>query len=352
MPSKIIQKIASDYVIDNAYDWLCEKRKDYSHNDEVWDIRFRWSENKSCLQKILLAGEYTFSPQTEIRMPDRTIELWNARDALVLKAMAIVLGKYLESVLSHNCYHLSGRGGAKAAIRATVKQIKHGYHVMKSDVRHYYASIDHEILLNLLQEYVPDKFVLRLLWQYIRRTVYCDGFYRSVKRGISLGCPLSPLIGALYLKTLDDRMEKTGLFYARFMDDWIVIAPTRWKLRSAVRIVNETLNLLRVDKHPDKMFIGKVERGFGFLGYFLKPGILRVAWETLKRFAQRIIQLYEQGADEVRIGEYVRHWCRWVSAGVALQLKPFKVWGHRKNFPLHPLLFTASNDAALLLCCL
>ncbi len=40
-------------------------------------------------------------------------------------------------------------------------------------------------------------------------------------------------------------------------------------------------------------------------------------------FTLRITQLYEQGADEDRIWEYVRHWCRWVRAGVALQLKPF-----------------------------
>ena len=46
--------------------------------------------------------------------------------------------------------------------------------------------------------------------------------------------------------------------YSRFMDDWIVIAPTRWKLRSAVRIVNETLNMLNDEQHPDKTFIGRV----------------------------------------------------------------------------------------------
>lgn len=87
-------------------------------------------------------------------------------------------------------------------------------------------------------------------------------------------------------------------------------------MRDAVRIVNETLNILRVVKHPDKTFIGKVDRGFDFLGYFLKPGMLNVSISTLKRFAQRIAQLYEQGADIVRIGEYVRHWCMWVRAGI------------------------------------
>lgn len=33
--------------------------------------------------------------------------------------------------------------------------------------------------------------------------------------------------GALYLRQLDDRMTATGLTYARFMDDWVVLAPTR-----------------------------------------------------------------------------------------------------------------------------
>ncbi len=56
-----------------------------------------------------------------------------------------------------------------------------------------------------------------------------------------------------------------------FMDDWVIIAPTSWKLRSAIRIVNEVLNVLKVEKHSDKTFIGKVERGFDFLGYLLKP---------------------------------------------------------------------------------
>ncbi len=79
----------------------------------------------------------------------------------------------------------------------------------------------------------------RLVWQYLNRTVCYGENYREVTRGISLGCPLSPLMGALYLKPLDDRLEETGLFYARFMDDWVIIAPTRWKLRKAVRIVNE-----------------------------------------------------------------------------------------------------------------
>lgn len=41
-------------------------------------------------------------------------------------------------------------------------------------------------------------------------------------------------------------MAETGLFYARFMDDWVVLAPTRWKLREAIRAVNQALSALKV----------------------------------------------------------------------------------------------------------
>ena len=45
-------------------------------------------------------------------------------------------------------------------------------------------------------------------------------------QGISLGCPLSPIMAALFLDVLDRRMEVIGLVYVRFMDDWVVLAPT------------------------------------------------------------------------------------------------------------------------------
>ena len=53
--------------------------------------------------------------------------------------------------------------------------------------------------------------------------------------------------------------------------------PTRWKLRRAVRLVNEILGALRLEKHPDKTFIGRVERGFDFLGYHFTADRLTVA---------------------------------------------------------------------------
>jgi len=61
-------------------------------------------------------------------------------------------------------------------------------------------------------------------------------------------------------------MAASGLFYARFMDDWVILVPTRWKLRRIVRVVNGILAKLKVKQYPDKTFIARIAKGFDFLG--------------------------------------------------------------------------------------
>ena len=43
------------------------------------------------------------------------------------------------------------------------------------------------------------------------------------------------------------------------------------KFRKAIRVLNKTFNESGLEQHPDKTLIGRTERGFSFLGYFLKP---------------------------------------------------------------------------------
>ncbi|MCH8921469.1 MAG: hypothetical protein IIA23_12320 [Chloroflexi bacterium] len=135
-----------------------------------------------------------------------------------------------------------------------------------------------------------------------------------------LGTSAATYKGAFFLNALDERMEKSGLFYVRFMDDILVLAPTRWKLRRAVKAVNEVLGSLRMEKHPDKTFIGRIERGFDFLGYHFGPDGLSVAKKTVENFVARAIRLYEQEPGEAgassRVGAYVRRWVRWAEAGL------------------------------------
>ncbi len=239
-PMDWMDEIASESVLNQAYAWLCERRLDYSANDDVWDVRWQWEELRPKLQEWLRAGVYRIGAARRFPAGDEMVEVWPALDALVLKAIALVLTAHWLPNLSPHCYHVEGRGGAKAAVRFVNEHIADNPFVFRTDVKSYYASIDHDILLALLAEDVPDQRVLDLLRQYVRRTIYDDGLYEDVTQGISLGCPLSPLMGSLYLKLLDARMEATGLAYARFMDDWVILAPSRWKLRAVIRLVNDT----------------------------------------------------------------------------------------------------------------
>lgn len=80
---------------------------------------------------------------------------------------------------------------------------------------------------------------------------------------------------------------------------------------------------LKVEKHPDKTFIGRVTRGLYFLGYRFSPDGLGVAPVTVERFAERVSRLYEQGATASRIWEYARRWMRWVRSGVCQKALAF-----------------------------
>ncbi len=63
-------------------------------------------------------------------------------------------------------------------------------------------------------------------------------------------------------------------------------------------------------KHPDKTFIGRIEKGFDFLGYHFGPDGLSVAKKTVENFVARAIRLYEQEPGEAlasaRLGSYVQ----------------------------------------------
>lgn len=81
---------------------------------------------------------------------------------------------------------------------------------------------------------------------------------------------------------------------------------------------NQVMARLKLAKHPDKTFIGRIAKGFDWLGYHLSPGCLSVACKTLARFLARVRLLYEHDADANRIGAYGRRW--WIQRAWAFPL--------------------------------
>jgi len=314
----ILAQITSDDVLDSAYEWLCRRRRDYSPNSDVWALRHNWPREKETIKRELLSGNYRFSLLTRITLKDGDdTDLWSARDALVLKALALVLAKYLP--VSPRCTHLKGHGGAKFTVREVRDHLAANRFVLRTDVKSYYASINHLMLLDQLAVHIKDRRVLNLIGQYLRRTSERGGSFWDHEKGISLGCALSPLIGGFFLHALDAAAAKLRLFYVRFMDDILILAPSRWQLRGAVKAVNQTLGALSLEKHPDKTFIGRIERGFDFLGYHFSRAGLTVAAKTVTNFIEKVSRLYEQKCRAASacaaLEMYEKRWVRWTTSG-------------------------------------
>ena len=225
MDRRLIKQIASESYLEQAYLWLCHARKDSHANNDVWHLRFHWPAIKAQLRQKLLSGDYTFSPCKSYRVDDKSVSVWNAEDALVLKAMSLVLTEYLTPQLSEHCYHLKGKGGTKGCVMQ-IKQDAESYNfVCRSDVNSYYATIDHFILLKQLEGFIPDAMVINLISRMLSRLDDVNGELLSVSVGINKGNPLSPLLGAVYLKVMDDRIgdycRDRQLKYYRYMDDCV-----------------------------------------------------------------------------------------------------------------------------------
>ena len=320
--ANLINAIADPEVIKEAYQYVYAARIDTSHTNSIWWLRANWSTVKIELINKLRSNEYHFAPLTRHKIKGELIDCWEAEDAVVLKAMTMVLSKVLGIDVPPSCEHLQGNGGLKKTVREVQEKLREYKFVFKSDVKSYYGSIDHEILLEQPAAKVTDKIVLRLLKDYCKRLVWIDGEYHTITQGISVGCSLSPLMAAYYLRTLDQALDK-NIYYVRYMDDFLVLARTRNHLRKAVRISAQVLSGLKLKKHPDKTYIVWIHKGFDFLGYRLNLTEIQLSTKTKQRFIVKMSQFYEQGASKTRIGKYWQCWLRWALGGMNEQTKRY-----------------------------
>ncbi len=308
--------------IDEAYQWLCKQRRNHPDNADVWHLRFHWDTERPRILKALHQGDYVLSPLQSITKADGSvIHLWCSADALVLKALTLAITPLLP--ISRRCTHVKGNGGLKYAVREVQKHLPANQFVMRTDVKAFYESIDHKLMLEKLAAYITDRFTLNLLWQSMHRCVERGGLFRDINKGLPRGCPLSPLLGAFLLTELDEALEKHDVFYVRYMDDVLIMSNRRWGLRRAIKRLNGILRALGLEKHPDKTTIGRIEKGFDFLGYRFSRQPIGLAEKTIQHMMNQWHRLYEQkktaspeNANAVDPGAYWRRWCGWARGGL------------------------------------
>jgi RNA-directed DNA polymerase len=184
--------------------------------------------------------------------------------------------------------------------------------VARFDIAAYYDSMQHETIMGLLDTAGVDETLRSLVQQYLALPDL-----NHTGRGMVAGGSLSPLLGALYLLPLDNTMHRhvvSGrIHYVRYMDDIIILAKTRWHLRAAIRSLNEAIASVGLCLHQEKRFVGRINKGFDFLGYQVHPSRwLRPSAESLRRLVVRAGRIYEPGADIGRLRQYITRWTRWL----------------------------------------
>lgn len=131
------------------------------------------------------------------------------------------------------------------------------------------------------------------------------------------GYALSPLLGASLLYHIDANFNAIeGSYDARYMDDFMVLTPTRWRLRQCVARLNGYFDLGEFKQHPDKTYIGKLSHGMDWLGAdFNEHGATGVASRVLRHHRERCLLLYEQacrhGKALLQVQTYRARWLIW-----------------------------------------
>ncbi len=239
---------------------------------------------------------------------------WCPKSRSIQRTALDLLRHDLKPVLSHRCKHLKGHGGVKGTVRYLRRVVDRYAYVARFDVVSYYDSVDHALLLGLLNGAGIGADLCRIVTDYLQMPDRADR-----GKGMVAGGSLSPLLGGLYLAPLDQQMGRDRrIIYVRYMDDFVVLATTRWHLRKAIVQMHHITTDLKLRLHrKDKCYIGRTSKGFDFLGYTIHPQRrLRPSSVSLERLVQRARRLYEQGGDKKRLWEYVIRWDQWLHGGL------------------------------------
>jgi hypothetical protein len=140
-------------------------------------------------------------------------------------------------------------------------------YVIRADIKSFYASINHRILLQQTQQAFQDSRVQRYLEAIITAPIDDGGRLLTPTTGIPRRSPMSPFLAALYLTPLDKAFDNhSGVFYLRFCDDFIILAQTKSQFLAARKKLFRILRQLKLKLSDAKTRMGQLRDGFHFLG--------------------------------------------------------------------------------------
>lgn len=108
-------------------------------------------------------------------------------------------------VMNPNCYHLHGPTGVQLATQKVREALATGQYnyIIRADIKSYYKSIQHHVLIEDVKRYYTDLKVQHMLENIIKNPIETPRGYKNADNGIALPGPLSQFFSTLYLKPLE-----------------------------------------------------------------------------------------------------------------------------------------------------
>ncbi len=206
----------------------------------------------------------------------RRISIPIVADRVLQRAtLQVLLPRFDRKFLSCSYGYRPKRGVAQA-VAAVIRYRDRGLRtVLEADIDDCFGSVDHEILLRLLEQEAPDWRVLQLMrwWLDVGRP------QAGVARGIALGMPISPLWANLYLHEMDWQLVRNRWAVVRYADDFVVLVESAQAGELARKVTTEALAGLKMRLEPTKTRVSSFTDGFEYLGVRFQGDSYSFLWE-------------------------------------------------------------------------
>lgn len=317
-------------AFDNLYLAWEKARKAKPMNIETLKFGYRLEVNLFCLEKELITQTYKHGGYWRFMVCDpKHREIWAApfKDRVVHHALCNVIEPIFDRSFIHHTYACrKDKGAHKGIVRLSrFLQNPENRYCLKCDISKYFFSVNHDILISLIERKIKDKKVLRLINKILKS--------EGQKQGIPIGNLSSQLFANLYLNPLD-YFIKYNLkikYYIRYMDDFVILSKDIKNLQRTIDQIRDFLDKeLKLKLHPKKAVIFPVKHGIDFLGFRVFATRRRLRKSALLRSRHKFEKLRKNylnggiGLKELlnRIASYLGHW-KWADT-YRLRLKLLK----------------------------
>jgi len=304
-------------------------------------VRPRWA----VIRQQLLDGTYQPASvrRKTIDKPDggqRQLGIPNVLDRLIQQAIQQVLTPVFDPSFSESSYGFRPARSAHGAAKQVQRTIRSGRRfVVDMDLSKFFDRVQHDVLMSRVARRVTDKLLLKLIARYLRAGVMVEGVLQPSPDGTPQGGPLSPLLANILLDDLDKELERRGLPFVRYADDFVIFTRS---LRSAERVfagvTRYLTKVLRLVVNLEKSRIVPSD-GAEYLGFVFRgtSATINVTEENVRRFKHRTRELTGRNRGismDRRLAElrsYLQGWTGYFALAAQLKLfEHFDQWIRRR----------------------